>query len=124
MFITFLSKVHIDLNIPKPKCLYILHVLQSICLFFQKVLACGVIEQGTFVKHFKVEVYLMDIKLCENSNMDVIITKKFSRACTIGNNIITRHYNIIVFNKNFVCIEFNGPFNTFQFRSYHDGACL
>ncbi|KAL5013386.1 hypothetical protein ScPMuIL_007656 [Solemya velum] len=42
-----------------------------------------VIEQGMFVKHCKVEVYLMDLKLCENSNLSNTVSKLFSRADTI-----------------------------------------
>lgn len=43
-----------------------------------------VIEQGMFVKHCKVEVYLMDLKLCENSNVTDTETMTFSRCDTIG----------------------------------------
>lgn len=42
-----------------------------------------VIEQGMFVKHCKVEVYLMDVKLCENSNLSENVTLSFSRCDTI-----------------------------------------
>lgn len=37
-----------------------------------------------FVKHCKVEVYLTELKLCEDSNMDNVITRRFSKADTIG----------------------------------------
>lgn len=43
-----------------------------------------VIEQGLFVKHRKVEVYLMDLKLCSYRDMETIVTETFSRADTIG----------------------------------------
>ncbi|KAK2167839.1 hypothetical protein LSH36_23g05071 [Paralvinella palmiformis] len=49
----------------------------------QVPLARKVIEHGMFVKHCKVEVYLMDLKLCPNNNLDNIVTKHFSRADTI-----------------------------------------
>ncbi|XP_060080638.1 ubiquitin carboxyl-terminal hydrolase 15-like isoform X1 [Ylistrum balloti] len=49
----------------------------------QEPIARGVIEQGTFVKHFKVEVYLLDVKLCRNSDLETVITKHFSRVATI-----------------------------------------
>lgn len=52
--------------------------------FFQEPIARKVIEQGMFVKHCKVEVYLIDLKLCQNSDMDAVHTKQFSRAITIG----------------------------------------
>ncbi|XP_055087443.1 ubiquitin carboxyl-terminal hydrolase 15-like isoform X3 [Periophthalmus magnuspinnatus] len=42
-----------------------------------------VVEQGMFVKHCKVEVYLTELKLCEDSNMDDVITRRFSKADTI-----------------------------------------
>lgn len=50
----------------------------------QEPIARKVIEQGMFVKHCKVEVYLMDLKLCENSKLEHFITKQFSRAATVG----------------------------------------
>ncbi|XP_033968380.1 ubiquitin carboxyl-terminal hydrolase 15-like isoform X7 [Pseudochaenichthys georgianus] len=42
-----------------------------------------VVEQGMFVKHCKVEVYLTELKLCEDGNMDNVITRRFSKADTI-----------------------------------------
>ncbi|MEQ2263441.1 Ubiquitin carboxyl-terminal hydrolase 15 [Xenotaenia resolanae] len=42
-----------------------------------------VVEQGMFVKHCKVEVYLTELKLCEDSNMDNVVTRRFSKADTI-----------------------------------------
>lgn len=36
------------------------------------------------MKHCKVEVYLMDVKLCENSNLSESVTLSFSRCDTIG----------------------------------------
>ncbi|GAB1602017.1 ubiquitin carboxyl-terminal hydrolase 15-like [Argonauta hians] len=49
----------------------------------QEPIARKVIEQGMFVKHCKVEVYLIDLKLCHNSDLDDVHTKQFSRAVTI-----------------------------------------
>ncbi|KAK3103303.1 hypothetical protein FSP39_018356, partial [Pinctada imbricata] len=49
----------------------------------QEPIARKVIEQGMFVKHCKVEVYLMDVKLCENSKLEEPIVRNFSRADTI-----------------------------------------
>lgn len=37
-----------------------------------------------FVKHCKVEVYLLELNLCENDNMDNVVTRHFSKADTIG----------------------------------------
>lgn len=39
-----------------------------------------------FVKHCKVEVYLLELNLCENDNMDNVVTRHFSKADTIGEN--------------------------------------
>ncbi|XP_033888128.1 ubiquitin carboxyl-terminal hydrolase 15-like isoform X5 [Acipenser ruthenus] len=36
-----------------------------------------------FVKHCKVEVYLTELKLCEDGNMDNLVTRRFSKADTI-----------------------------------------
>uniref|UniRef100_A0A8C6UTX6 Ubiquitin carboxyl-terminal hydrolase 15 n=1 Tax=Neogobius melanostomus TaxID=47308 RepID=A0A8C6UTX6_9GOBI len=49
----------------------------------QKPIERKVVEQGMFVKHCKVEVYLTELKLCEDSNMDNVITRRFSKADTI-----------------------------------------
>ena len=54
---------------------------------FQAPVARKVIEQGMFVKHCKVEVYLMDLKLCENADIDKVVSKQFSRADTIGTHV-------------------------------------
>ena len=43
-----------------------------------------VIEQGMFVKRCKVEVYLMDLKLSQNFDMNTVIIKQFSRGTTIS----------------------------------------
>lgn len=37
-----------------------------------------------FVKHCKVEVYYIDLKLVENSKPDNPVKKKFSKSDTIG----------------------------------------
>uniref|UniRef100_A0A8B9RNN1 Ubiquitin carboxyl-terminal hydrolase 15 n=1 Tax=Astyanax mexicanus TaxID=7994 RepID=A0A8B9RNN1_ASTMX len=49
----------------------------------QEPIARKVVEQGMFVKHCKVEVYLTELKLCEDSNMDNVVTRRFSKADTI-----------------------------------------
>lgn len=48
------------------------------------VLLPQVVLGGMFVKHHKVEVYLTKLNLCENSNMDSTVTRRFSKADTIG----------------------------------------
>uniref|UniRef100_A0A672KP62 Ubiquitin carboxyl-terminal hydrolase 15 n=1 Tax=Sinocyclocheilus grahami TaxID=75366 RepID=A0A672KP62_SINGR len=49
----------------------------------QQPIAHKVVEQGMFVKHCKVEVYLTELKLCEDSNMEKVVTRRFSKADTI-----------------------------------------
>lgn len=43
-----------------------------------------VVEHGLFVKHCKVEVYLLELKLCENSDPTNVLSCHFSKADTIG----------------------------------------
>ena len=50
----------------------------------QEPVARKVVEYGMFVKHCKVEVYLMELKLCENGKNDTYVTQQFSKADTIG----------------------------------------
>uniref|UniRef100_A0A674DNU5 Ubiquitin carboxyl-terminal hydrolase n=1 Tax=Salmo trutta TaxID=8032 RepID=A0A674DNU5_SALTR len=42
-----------------------------------------VVEQGMFVKHCKVEVYLTELKLCDDGYIDNVVTRRFSKADTI-----------------------------------------
>uniref|UniRef100_A0A8D3CYD9 Ubiquitin carboxyl-terminal hydrolase n=1 Tax=Scophthalmus maximus TaxID=52904 RepID=A0A8D3CYD9_SCOMX len=53
------------------------------CLEDQRPIARKVVEHGMFVKHCKVEVYLLELNLCENDNMDNVVTRHFSKADTI-----------------------------------------
>ncbi|KAK2169554.1 hypothetical protein NP493_1186g00003 [Ridgeia piscesae] len=50
------------------------------------VLSRKVIEQGMFMKHCKVEVYLVELKLCHNQDLEHIVTEQFSKADTISEN--------------------------------------
>ncbi|XP_069693943.1 ubiquitin carboxyl-terminal hydrolase 15-like isoform X2 [Periplaneta americana] len=43
-----------------------------------------VIEYGVFVKHYKVEVYLLQLRLCKDFNLESETTQKFSKGDTIG----------------------------------------
>ena len=43
------------------------------------------------MKQAKVEVYLLELKLCENSNLDHQITKSFSKEDTIGECSYSAH---------------------------------
>ncbi|XP_018417101.1 PREDICTED: ubiquitin carboxyl-terminal hydrolase 15 isoform X3 [Nanorana parkeri] len=49
----------------------------------QEPVSRKVVEQGMFVKHCKVEVYLTELKLCENGNMSNVVTRRFSKADAI-----------------------------------------
>uniref|UniRef100_A0A8C9TTT7 Ubiquitin carboxyl-terminal hydrolase n=1 Tax=Scleropages formosus TaxID=113540 RepID=A0A8C9TTT7_SCLFO len=53
------------------------------CLEGQRPIVRKVVEHGMFVKHCKVEVYLLELNLCENNNMDKVVTRHFSKADTI-----------------------------------------
>ncbi|XP_028401307.1 ubiquitin carboxyl-terminal hydrolase 15-like [Dendronephthya gigantea] len=50
----------------------------------QSAIARQVVEHGMFVKHCKVEVYLVELKLCHNSDMETCQIRPFSRADNIG----------------------------------------
>ncbi|XP_059924235.1 ubiquitin carboxyl-terminal hydrolase 4 isoform X2 [Gadus macrocephalus] len=49
----------------------------------QRPIVRKVVEHGMFVKHCKVEVYLLELNLCENENMENVVTRHFSKADTI-----------------------------------------
>jgi ubiquitin carboxyl-terminal hydrolase 4/11/15 len=55
-----------------------------------------VVQHGKFVKHCKVEVYLVDFMLAENSRPDEAVKKKFSKTDTIGTieKAMKEHFNI------------------------------
>uniref|UniRef100_A0A8C2J6Z1 Ubiquitin carboxyl-terminal hydrolase n=1 Tax=Cyprinus carpio TaxID=7962 RepID=A0A8C2J6Z1_CYPCA len=53
------------------------------CLDGQKPIIRKVVEHGMFVKHCKVEVYLLELNLCDNDNIDKVVTRHFSKADTI-----------------------------------------
>ncbi|CAG5981457.1 unnamed protein product [Menidia menidia] len=53
------------------------------CLDGQRPIVRKVVEHGMFVKHCKVEVYLLELNLCENDNMENAVTRHFSKADTI-----------------------------------------
>lgn len=53
-------------------------------LLIASVFCFQVVEYGLFVKHYKVEVYLLELKLCESSDPDNVISCHFSKADTVG----------------------------------------
>nr|XP_044992543.1 ubiquitin carboxyl-terminal hydrolase 4 isoform X3 [Jaculus jaculus] len=54
------------------------------CVEGQQPIVRKVVEHGLFVKHCKVEVYLLELKLCENSNPTNVLSCHFSKADTIA----------------------------------------
>ncbi|KAJ8791905.1 hypothetical protein J1605_004130 [Eschrichtius robustus] len=54
------------------------------CVEGQRPIVRKVVEHGLFVKHCKVEVYLLELKLCENSDPTNVLSCHFSKADTIA----------------------------------------
>uniref|UniRef100_A0A8C0XEX8 Ubiquitin carboxyl-terminal hydrolase n=1 Tax=Castor canadensis TaxID=51338 RepID=A0A8C0XEX8_CASCN len=54
------------------------------CIEGQQPIVRKVVEHGLFVKHCKVEVYLLELKLCENSDPTNVLSCHFSKADTIA----------------------------------------
>ncbi|XP_054243396.1 ubiquitin carboxyl-terminal hydrolase 4 isoform X2 [Indicator indicator] len=54
------------------------------CIDGQQPIVRKVVEYGLFVKHYKVEVYLLELKLCESSDPDNLISCHFSKADTVA----------------------------------------
>ena len=65
-------------------CLFHICRLWLCLCVVQEPIERRVIEQGMFVKHCKVEVYPMDLMLSQNSDMNTVIIKQFSRMATIS----------------------------------------
>ena len=59
-----------------------------------------VVEHGLYVRHLKVEVYLMEFKLALHPDVDSVKSKKFSRADTVGECIVWLHYE----NMKVLCV--------------------
>ena len=43
-----------------------------------------VVEHGMYLKQCKVEVYLIEFKLCQNSDLETVVLRQFSKGDTIG----------------------------------------
>ena len=56
-------------------------------VLFQEPIARKVIDQGVFNKNCKVEVYLVELKLCYNDDIENPVTRQFSRADTLGTTL-------------------------------------
>ncbi|KAM6062121.1 ubiquitin carboxyl-terminal hydrolase 4 isoform 5-T5 [Chlamydotis macqueenii] len=54
------------------------------CMEGQQPIVRKVVEYGLFVKHYKVEVYLLELKLCESSDPDNVVSCHFSKADTVA----------------------------------------
>ncbi|XP_064417656.1 ubiquitin carboxyl-terminal hydrolase 15 isoform X3 [Latimeria chalumnae] len=100
----------------------------------QEPIARKVVEQGMFVKHCKVEVYLTELKLCENGNMNNVIIRRFSKADTIDSiekemrklftipdEKETRLWNKYMSNT---FEPLNKPDSTIQDAGLYQGQCL
>ena len=55
-----------------------------------------VVEHGMFVKHCKVEVYFIEFQLAENSNLEEVKKKKFSKSDTLEHiqSVMRTEFNI------------------------------
>ena len=61
-------------------CVYVcVCMCVCVCVCYRKV-----VEHGLYMKHCKVEVYLLEFNLCTHANQSDVVTEKFSRACTVG----------------------------------------
>ncbi|XP_017924045.1 ubiquitin carboxyl-terminal hydrolase 4 isoform X1 [Manacus vitellinus] len=54
------------------------------CIDGQQPIVRKVVEYGLFVKHYKVEVYLLELKLCKSSDPDNVVSCHFSKADTVA----------------------------------------
>ncbi|KAL8212257.1 UNVERIFIED_CONTAM: ubiquitin carboxyl-terminal hydrolase [Gekko kuhli] len=54
------------------------------CIEGQQPIVRKVVEYGLFVKHCKVEVYLLELKLCQNSDPANLVSSYFSKADTVA----------------------------------------
>ncbi|NXK46864.1 UBP4 hydrolase, partial [Chauna torquata] len=54
------------------------------CIDGQQPIVRKVVEYGLFVKYCKVEVYLLELKLCESSDPDNVISCRFSQVDTVA----------------------------------------
>uniref|UniRef100_A0A8C5LEJ9 Ubiquitin carboxyl-terminal hydrolase n=1 Tax=Jaculus jaculus TaxID=51337 RepID=A0A8C5LEJ9_JACJA len=68
----------------RPPLDYIVNSRSLLHCCFTPVSCLQVVEHGLFVKHCKVEVYLLELKLCENSNPTNVLSCHFSKADTIA----------------------------------------
>ena len=50
----------------------------------EQALPRKVVEHGMYVKSCKVEVYLMQLKLCQHSDQKTTVTRQFSKGDTVG----------------------------------------
>ena len=62
----------------------ILYFVVTVVCIHLYTLVCyrKVIEHG--LQMFEVEVYLLELKLCTHSNSSEVMTKEFSKTCTVG----------------------------------------
>ena len=70
-----------------------------------KAIPRKVVEHGLYVKHCKVEVYLMEFKLALHPDVNAYQTKKFSRADTVGERNLYCLKGIDVTNESYVVLD-------------------
>ncbi|XP_020626847.1 ubiquitin carboxyl-terminal hydrolase 4-like [Orbicella faveolata] len=63
----------------------------------EQALPRKVVEHGMYVKSCKVEVYLMQFKLCQHSDPKTVVTRQFSKGDTVGHVMaeMRRVFNIV-----------------------------
>ncbi|XP_038628171.1 ubiquitin carboxyl-terminal hydrolase 4 isoform X1 [Tachyglossus aculeatus] len=104
------------------------------CIEGQQPIVRKVVEHGLFVKHCKVEVYLLELKLCQNSDPTNLLRCQFSKADTIAtiekemrrlfnipNDKETRLWNKYMSNT---YEQLNKPDNTIQDAGLYQGQVL
>ena len=53
------------------------------------------VERGLYMKHCRVEVYLLEFKLSMDSNQNEEISEQFSRLSTVGKVVIVQNFCLL-----------------------------
>ncbi len=77
----------------------------------QQPIARTVREHGLYVKDLKVEVYLTELKLCINTDVEECVTRRFSKTATLGMFQSLYHLlSVLLINIFcFTCIDHTAP---------------
>ena len=73
-----------DCRVSLCDCIAVSACVIVLLIIYPFLLCRKVVEYGLYMKHCKVEVYLMDFKLCQQSQLNETISRQFSRATTVG----------------------------------------